>query len=57
MARCPGCGHSINLREGVKVGELVECPECGEPLEVISLKPIELDYAFDGEDEEEGEEV
>jgi len=54
MARCPGCGERIELGKEVKQGYRIVCPECGELLEVISLKPLELDYAL--EEEESGEE-
>jgi lysine biosynthesis protein LysW len=54
MAECPGCGSTVVLSKGVKVGDRIDC-ECGEELEVISLKPLELDYAFDDEDWEEAE--
>jgi lysine biosynthesis protein LysW len=55
--RCPECDSTIALNKGVKLGEFIECHECGTMLEVISLKPLELDYALGGEDwEEEWEE-
>jgi len=53
MAECPGCGGAIPSGRRLEVGDLIECPECGEALEVISLKPLEFDYAFDDEDWEE----
>jgi alpha-aminoadipate carrier protein LysW len=57
MTRCPECESTIALNKGVKLGDYVECPECGTMLEVISLKPLELDYAVGDEDwEEEWEE-
>jgi len=56
MAWCPNCGNPIALDKGVKLGAHIECPECGTLLEVISLKPPELDYAFEGEEWEEEEE-
>jgi lysine biosynthesis protein LysW len=40
----------------VKLGDYIECPECGTMLEVISLKPVELDYVLGDEDWEEWEE-
>jgi len=52
MAECPGCESTIAL-SGAKVGDRMDCPECGEKLEVISVKPLELDYAFDDEDWDE----
>ncbi|MBM4170886.1 MAG: lysine biosynthesis protein LysW [Ignavibacteria bacterium] len=44
-AECPVCDASINLQEGTVVGELLECPECGTELEVISLDPPKLNEA------------
>ena len=60
MGVCPGCGNTIGL-SGVAVRYRVDCPGCGEKLEVVSLRPIDLDYAFDDEDwqdfgDEEGDE-
>ena len=49
MTWCPACGNSIGVGTGVKLGASVECPECGTMLEVISLRPIELDYALEGD--------
>jgi len=58
MIRCPGCENPIVLGKKVKLGARIECPECGELLEVISLEPLEIDYALGGEEwEEEDEEV
>jgi len=50
MAKCPACEKPIALGKNVKLGARIECPECGELLEVISLKPLDLDYAFGDED-------
>ena len=56
MVRCPECDRPIALGKNPKQGQFIECPECSEMLEVISLNPLELDYALGGEDWEEGEE-
>jgi len=56
MARCPACGNSIEVGKEAKQGDRIECLECGELLEVISLKPLELDYALEGGEWEEWEE-
>jgi lysine biosynthesis protein LysW len=57
MVWCPGCGNSIEVSKKAKLGAVIECQECGAMLEVISLTPIELDYALGDEEwEEEGEE-
>lgn len=50
MTQCPECESMVTLSKSVKLGQFVECPECGMALEVISIKPLELDYAFEEED-------
>lgn len=42
---CPDCGRKIELRQ-LKVGEELVCPHCGAELEVVSLEPVELDWAY-----------
>jgi lysine biosynthesis protein LysW len=54
VAICPECETKIEFGNPVEVGERVFCPECDIELEVISAKPLTLDYALD--DEEWGEE-
>ena len=49
-AHCPGCDTLLTLPVGSRVGKRVECPDCQEELEVISLNPPELDYAEWGDD-------
>ncbi len=58
MAKCPECGNQIQLSKNVKMGALTTCPECDCLLEVVSLNPPDLGYAFGDEewDEEEDEE-
>jgi len=56
MAKCPECGNPVQLSKDVKLGTLITCSECDCLLEVISLNPIDLDYAFEGEEWEEEEE-
>ena len=53
-AECPDCGEIVGLRDGVQVGDQVTCEGCGVLLEVLSLRPWELDYALD-EDWDEDE--
>jgi lysine biosynthesis protein LysW len=53
MAWCPECDSMIMLDKGAKLGERIECPECGMLLEVINLTPLELDYALEDEDWDE----
>jgi lysine biosynthesis protein LysW len=39
---CPHCGVSLNVKEA-HVGRRVLCPDCGEPFEVQSVKPVAAD--------------
>ena len=54
-AYCPDCDGRITFNPHVAVGQQVTCPHCDSDLEVISVEPLELDWAYDWswEDEEE----
>jgi len=45
MSECVVCGAEVSLDDSTLQGELVECPECGSELEVVSVDPIELAQA------------
>jgi alpha-aminoadipate carrier protein LysW len=57
---CLDCGRSIDLGLKPKEGQIVTCPMCDADLEVISIDPLELDWAYarseEWNDEWEGEE-
>jgi lysine biosynthesis protein LysW len=53
-ALCPDCDQEIVLNR-VIVGQMVTCPHCDAALEVISVDPLELDWAYDWSWEEEEE--
>ncbi|MDY7041129.1 MAG: lysine biosynthesis protein LysW [Chloroflexota bacterium] len=53
-AFCPDCGHKISLARSWE-GQLMMCPNCDAELEVISLDPPELDWAYVEEEEEDEE--
>jgi alpha-aminoadipate/glutamate carrier protein LysW len=42
MRNCLECGAYIE-DEGFEIGEIVECPDCGVELQVISVDPLEFD--------------
>jgi alpha-aminoadipate carrier protein LysW len=50
-AACPVCEADVPLECDVVMGELIECPECGSELEVVSLDPLELDEAPEEEED------
>ena len=37
---CPDCGAEIKMIEGMMVGDILECSECGTEVEIISLEPL-----------------
>jgi lysine biosynthesis protein LysW len=60
VAFCPECGQGIQLGAQPHEGQRVACSECGAELEVISVRPLELDWVYDepveGEDDGDPEE-
>ncbi len=51
MAECPECAVEVNLPDDVMTGEIVQCPDCGAELEVVSLDPPALDLAPEEEED------
>lgn len=47
-ATCPGCKGEIVVKPHSRVGEWIPCPHCGADLEVTSLDPVVLGWAYDG---------
>ncbi len=48
-APCPDCGSEVAVPGDTTLGEVVECPECGVPLEVVAFTPLTL-APFDEEE-------
>ena len=48
---CPECAAEIELGDDVMEGEIVDCPDCGVELEVVSLAPLALDLAPEEEED------
>ena len=48
---CPDCDEKIVFNPHPKVGQKLVCPHCDAELEVLSVKPLELDWAYDWDDE------
>ena len=42
---CPECEAEIELEENFLTGEIVDCPDCGVELEIVSTDPVVLDLA------------
>ncbi len=47
---CPECDTRIRFHTLPRLGQLITCRECNEICEVVSLHPIELDWAYAEED-------
>lgn len=50
QAECPECAGTVELQNPEK-GEIIECPDCGVELEVISVTPLELAPAPEEEED------
>lgn len=50
MATCIACEAELDTA-GAEVGDTLTCVECGAEMEVISLRPLELELVDDVEDE------
>lgn len=46
-AKCPMCGGSVKISSTAKKGSLVYCDSCDAELEIVSLKPLELDWPLE----------
>lgn len=52
-ADCPNCDEVVRFSSPPKLGQRVTCPFCQEALEVVELKPLELDYVYEDEEYED----
>jgi alpha-aminoadipate carrier protein LysW len=50
-AICPECEADIPIPDGTIEGEIIQCPDCGVELEVLSLDPPMLDLAPEEEED------
>jgi len=50
-AECPECAADVSLPNDVMEGEIVQCPDCGVELEVISIDPPAVDLAPEEEED------
>ena len=54
-AECPDCGKDVTLRSPIRIGWRVKCPHCEADLEVVETIPVELDWYYEDETEEDDE--
>lgn len=43
MVECLECGTNFDLPDNIKIGEVIDCPNCGAQLEVFSIDPPVID--------------
>lgn len=53
IAHCPDCRERIRLGGRLYIGKTITCSNCDAELEIIETDPLELDWAYDGEDEDD----
>lgn len=46
VAFCLECGNTITLGTRLHEGQQLICTECGARLEVINVRPLELDWVY-----------
>ncbi|MFN2152807.1 MAG: hypothetical protein ACK2T5_14480 [Anaerolineales bacterium] len=49
IAKCPLCGEKVRVGTKPWIGQEVDCPACDATLEVVSLRPLSLDWPYDDE--------
>ena len=50
-AKCPHCAAAVALTGDPELGELLDCNECDEELEIVCLDPPELAPAPEEEED------
>lgn len=52
MARCPECNTRLTLPEGLVRWDHFYCESCNAELEILSLRPLELEAVYDFEEDD-----
>lgn len=50
---CLDCDRKIILHTDVRVGDQVTCSSCDAEFQIISLSPVEIDWLFDGYEDDD----
>jgi len=45
--KCPDCEIEIQISANVKVGQILDCENCGAEIEIRNLHPIEIELVED----------
>lgn len=49
IVSCVECDEELEINGSPRLGQKVACPNCGAALEVASVNPLELDWAYEDE--------
>jgi len=52
-ADCPSCGTQVTLSNNIRIGQHIMCGKCREVLEIIWLEPVELDWPFEADEDDD----
>jgi len=56
MPHCPECDALVDMEQDeVEEGQILDCPECGVDLEIISTNPLEVELVEEDEELDEEE--
>jgi lysine biosynthesis protein LysW len=50
VVECPMCDERISIPDDIEISDFVDCEECDRQFEVVSLRPIELEWVDDDEE-------
>lgn len=51
LIECPECVGDVPVPGDAMQNEIIMCPECGAELEILSLEPLQVDYAPEVEED------
>ena len=57
VATCAECDEEIEVSDRARVGQQVVCSNCGARLDVVSVNPLELDPAYEDDDDWEDDDL
>lgn len=52
VATCIECDEEIEISGRLRLGQKVICPNCAASLEIASLNPLELDWAYEDDNDD-----
>jgi transcription elongation factor Elf1 len=56
QGKCPFCNGAVEVKKTAKEGDQVYCLFCDNELEIVQMKPLELDWPLDDYDDWEDDE-